>query len=111
MSHRNPRSRLATHEVTNQAAPLENVNLFTSDAILTSACTWAGADAHEARLAAFGARVGAAETQAWAVQANRVAPVFQPYDRYGQRIDEVEFHPAYHNLMALGLEAGVSGAA
>jgi putative acyl-CoA dehydrogenase len=37
--------------------------------------------------------------------------VFQPYDRYGQRIDEVEFHPAYHRLMALGLEAGVSGAA
>ncbi len=111
MPHRNPRSRLATHEVTNQAAPLEDVNLFTSDAILTSACAWAGADAYQARLAAFGARVGAAETQAWAVQANRVAPVFQPYDRYGRRIDEVEFHPAYHQLMALGLEAGVSGAA
>lgn len=111
MPHRNPRSHLATHEVTNQAAPLEDVNLFASDAILTSACDWSGASAHQERLVAFGARVGAAETQAWAAQANRAPPVFLPFDRFGRRIDEVEFHPAYHQLMALGLEAGVSGAA
>ncbi|HXQ14580.1 MAG TPA: acyl-CoA dehydrogenase family protein [Caulobacteraceae bacterium] len=111
MAHRNPRAGLATHEVTNQAEPLEDVNLFTSDAILTSACAWSGATTHADRLAAFGARVGAAETQVWASQANRVVPIFQPYDRFGRRIDEVEFHPAYHQLMRLGLEAGVSGAA
>ncbi len=75
------------------------------------ACAWAGATSHAARLVAFGAQVGAAETQALAVQANRVAPMFLPYDRFGHRIDEVEFHPAYHQLMALGLEAGVSAAA
>jgi putative acyl-CoA dehydrogenase len=111
MPHRNPRTLLATHEVTNQAEPLQDVNLFTCDAILTSACAWSGAGTHADRLAAFGARVGAAETQAWAYQANRVVPTFLPYDRFGRRIDEVEFHPAYHQLMLLGLEAGVSGAA
>jgi putative acyl-CoA dehydrogenase len=111
MSYRNPRTRLATHEVANQPAPLEDVNLYAADEILTSACAWSGAAIHFERLAAFGARVGSAETQAWAAQANRAAPTFQPFDRYGQRIDEVEFHPAYHSLMALGLEAGVSGAA
>ena len=111
MPYRSPRTHLATHDVTNQAPPLEDVNLFTGDAILTSACAWAGADVYEERLAAFGARVGAAETQALAVQANRTVPLFLPYDRFGERIDEVEFHPAYHQLMALGLEAGVAAAA
>jgi putative acyl-CoA dehydrogenase len=111
VSYRNPRTRLATHEVTNQPPPLEDVNLYTSDAILTSACAWSDAKLYADRLLNFGARVGSAETQALCVQANRVVPTFLPYDRFGQRIDEVEFHPAYHQLMALGLEAGVSGAA
>ncbi len=111
MAHRNPRTRLATHEVANQPSPLEDVNLYSADAILAFACDWSGAATHVERLNRFGAAVGSAETQAWAVQANRTPPVFQPYDRYGQRIDEVEFHPAYHRLMALGLEGGVSGAA
>jgi putative acyl-CoA dehydrogenase len=111
MAHRNPRARLLTHEVANQPPPLEDINLYTADEILTSACAWSGAAAHAARLTEFGARVGSAEAQAWGVLANRAQPVFQPYDRYGRRIDEIEFHPAYHQLMALGLEAGVSGAA
>ena len=111
MSYRNPRTRLATHEVTNQPRPLEDVNLHESDAILTSACAWSGAARHADRLSRLGARVGSAETQALCARANRVVPVFLPYDRFGQRIDEVEYDPAYHALMALGLEAGVSGAA
>lgn len=111
MAHRNPRTHLATHEVSNQPQPLEDVNLYTADAILTSACDWSGAAAESARLTRFGAQVGSAEAQTWSAQANRVTPIFQPYDRYGRRIDEVEFHPAYHELMRIGLEAGVSGAA
>jgi putative acyl-CoA dehydrogenase len=111
MAYRNPRTHLATHEVINQPRPLEDVNLYTSDAILRASCAWSGATAHEARLEAFGAVVGSAATQALAVQANRTIPVFMPYDRFGQRIDEVEFHPAYHALMRIGLEAGVAGAA
>jgi putative acyl-CoA dehydrogenase len=111
MAYRNPRTHLATHEVTNQASPLEDVNLFTGDDILQSACDWSGAGIHAARLGAFGAQVGAAPTQALAVQANRTPPLLLTYDRFGRRIDEVEFHPAYHQLMALGRGAGVSGAA
>jgi len=111
MAHRNPRTHLATHDVTNQPPPLEDVNLYAADAILQSACAWSGAAAHAERLNSFGARVGGAEAQAWSAQANRTPPIFQPYDRYGRRIDEVEFHPAYHELMRLGLEAGVAGAA
>jgi putative acyl-CoA dehydrogenase len=111
MAYRNPRTRLTTHEVTNQPNPLEDVNLYTGDAILTAACAWSGAILYADRLVCFGARVGTAETQALCVQANRVVPGFLPYDRFGQRIDEVEYHPAYHQLMALGLEAGVSAAA
>ena len=111
MSHRNPRTRLATHEVVNQSAPLEDVNLFAADEILRSACAWSGAGAHAPRLRAFGERVGSAEAQAWGAQANAAPPALRAFDRFGRRIDEVEFHPAYHRLMALGLEAGVSGAA
>lgn len=111
MAPRNPRTRLATHEVSNQPPPLEDVNLYSADAILTSACAWSGAASEAARLTKFGARVGSAQAQAWAAQANRTPPIFHPYDRYGRRIDEVEFHPAYHELMRVGLEAGVSGAA
>lgn len=111
MAHRNPRTHLATHEVANQPPPLEDVNLYAADEILRSACAWSGAATHAARLEKFGAQVGSAEAQHWAVQANRVTPLFHPYDRYGRRIDEVEFHPAYHELMRIGLEAGVSGAA
>jgi putative acyl-CoA dehydrogenase len=111
MSYRNPRTLLATHAVTNQPPPLQDVSLYAADAILTTSCAWSDAALYTDRLLAFGAQVGSAETQAWCVQANRVVPTFLPYDRFGQRIDEVEFHPAYHQLMALGLQAGVSGAA
>ena len=111
MPYRNPRTRLATHEVVNQSSPLEDVNLYAADTVLTAACGWSGAAAHAGRLEAFGARVGSAEAQGWAAQANAAPPTFRPFDRFGRRIDEVEFHPAYHQLMALGLEAGVSGAA
>ncbi len=111
MAYRNPRAHLATHDVTNQPGLLEDVNLFADDAILTAACDWSGAGAHRERLTRFGARVGSVEVQAWSAQANRATPEFKPFDRFGRRIDEVEFHPAYHALMALGLEAGVSAAA
>lgn len=74
MAPRNPRTRLATHDVANQPPPLEDVNLFSSDEILRSAVQWSGAGSHMARLTKFGAQVGSAETQAWAAQANRVAP-------------------------------------
>src|SRR5499433_407082 len=111
MSALHPRSQLETHDVSNQPPPLENVNLFTSDVALQAAVAATGREAQAERLSAFGALAGSAETAEWAMQSNENPPRLKAFDRYGQRIDEVEFHPAYHQLMTLGLEAGVSSAA
>jgi putative acyl-CoA dehydrogenase len=111
MSALRPRTQLETHNVANQPPPFEDVNLFTSDVALQAAVAAAGGEMHAERLSVFGARAGSAETAAWAMQANGNPPQLRAFDRYGRRIDEVEFHPAYHRLMALGVEAGVASAA
>jgi putative acyl-CoA dehydrogenase len=111
MSSFRPVADLDTHEVTNQPPPLEDINLFTGDRALLDAARRTGGAQHEARLAALGAQCGSAEVIDWGVQANRVPPVLDTHDRYGRRIDEVTFHPAYHQLMTLGLEAGLASAA
>ncbi|MEO1252863.1 MAG: acyl-CoA dehydrogenase family protein [Pseudomonadota bacterium] len=111
MAHFRPRAELATHEVVNQPPPFENVNLFSSDRALQDAVAKNGGGAHSKHLTAFGADVGAAQTIDWSRLANKNPPQLVSFDRYGQRLDEVEFHPAYHELMRLGLEAGVAGAA
>jgi len=111
MSALRPRNQLETHDVANQPPPFEDVNLFTSDVALQAAVAAAGGGRHAERLSDFGARAGSAEIAAWATQANENRPQLKVFDRYGQRIDEVEFHPAYHGLLALGVEAGISSAA
>jgi putative acyl-CoA dehydrogenase len=111
MSPLRPETHLETHDVTNQPPPFENVNLFTADRALLDATARAGGAMHRDRLAVFGARCGSAEVAKWAMQANRNPPQLRQFDRYGQRLDEVEFHPAYHALMAMGIGAGVSSAA
>lgn len=111
MIHERPEVHLETHDVTNQPPPFEDVNLFTGDAALRSALHQAGGDVHRELLVAFGATCGSAQVAEWAVQANRNPPQLRQFDKYGQRLDEVEFHPAYHALMNLGIEAGVSSAA
>jgi putative acyl-CoA dehydrogenase len=111
MSAFRPRSQLQTHDVSNQPPPFEDVNLFTSDVAFQAAIAVAGGGTHAERLTAFGAQTGSDETAAWAMQANENPPRLKTFDRYGQRIDEVEFHPTYHRLLALGTEAGISSAA
>jgi putative acyl-CoA dehydrogenase len=111
MTASRPRDHLETHDVANQPPPFENVNLFTSDLALRGAVIAAGGEGHADRLSDFGARVGSAETAEWAMQANANPPQLKAFDRYGRRIDEVDFHPAYHRLMALGLDAGIASAA
>ncbi len=106
-----PIADLDTHEVFNQPPPFEGVDLFSSDRALCDAVARAGGGAHTGRLTALGQRAGSAEAIAWGVEANRNPPVLDRYDRYGRRIDEVRFHPAYHALMALGIEAGVAAIA
>lgn len=111
MAHRHPHSELATHTVSNQPPPFEGINLFQSDTALKTAVAAADGDRFSKRLTEFGAQAGSAEAIEWSRQANRFKPQLVSFDRYGHRLDEVEFHPAYHDLMNLGLSAGIAGAA
>lgn len=111
MAQGNVGSPYETHEVFNQPPPFEGVNLFSGDRALGDALHRAGAAGHAARLATLGARCGSAEVMGWGVEANRVLPVLENYDRFGHRIDEVRFHPAYHDLMRLGLDNGFAAVA
>lgn len=111
MAPLNPRTALGTHDVTNQPPPLENINLYAFDRVLMTAVKREGAADHAQSLAAFGARVGSSEVIAWSFDANRNAPELKTFDRYGQRIDEVNFHPAYHKLMETGLAGGFASIA
>jgi putative acyl-CoA dehydrogenase len=93
----------APTEVLNQPPALEDYNLFDCDTPLREAVAregagWVTEQAHE-----FGALLGRAETLKLGELANRYAPVLRTHDRFGNRIDEVEFHPAYHELMRLGI--------
>ena len=97
----------ATHTVFNQSPPLADYNVAASDRTLMEALRREGAGWAEERVAAFGEVAGRAETIAWGFQANENRPVLHSHDRTGVRIDEVEFHPAWHSLMALGVGSGL----
>lgn len=111
MPHYRPRANLETHDVANQPPPFEDVNIFETDKALKSAVEKNAGASHSDHLSAFGGRCGSAEVIEWARQANKNTPQLKSFDRYGHRLDEVEFHPAYHQLMDLGLSAGVSASA
>src|SRR4026207_2103829 len=85
----------------NQPASFSDVNLFTSDRVLRQVLEAQGLDIAGHGLADFGAVAASAETQHLARLANDCPPVLRAYDRTGERLDEVEYHPAYHRLMAL----------
>ncbi len=103
MAYYRPRSRLRTHEVTNQPPPLEDISLFDTDPVLKDWLSAVGDKALCERVAAYGEALGRAETLEAGDLANRHAPELVRYDRYGHRVDEVRFHPAYHQLMSLGI--------
>ena len=94
-------------EVANQPPPLEPYNLFASDAVLREAVRRENAEWAEAGLNALGVTLGRPETVKLGFDANRNPPVLRTLDRYGHRLDEVEFHPAWHELMAIALRAGL----
>ena len=104
MAPRDPISRLETHEVDNQPPPLVDYNLYSSDPILREAAHREGAAWADQRLDVFGAEVGSEWVLDQGAAANRYAPELRAFDRFGHRLDEVSFHPAYHELMALGIE-------
>jgi putative acyl-CoA dehydrogenase len=94
----------ATHEVTNQPPPLADYNLFESDRVMTEAVRREGADWAERRISEVGALAGSEQLQRWGVEANENPPTLRTHDRYGHRVDEVEFHPAWHELLKLSVE-------
>ncbi len=97
----------ATHEVTNQPPPLEGYNVFEADRPLLEAVRREGAAWAEPDLVALGKLAGAPEVLRLGDDANRHPPVLRTHDRFGHRIDEVEFHPAWHRLMELSISHGV----
>ncbi len=101
------RTSFATHDVFNQPPPLVDYNLFASDRALAEGVAREGALSATDDLNRFGGALGRAETIEWGFQANRNPPVLQTFDRYGNRRDAVEFHPAWHALMALAVGDGV----
>ncbi|MGC3963376.1 MAG: isovaleryl-CoA dehydrogenase [Rhodocyclaceae bacterium] len=96
-----------THQVFNQVPPLHGDNLFDSDLVLREALTREGAAASEAALLALGARLGREEVRELGTLANREAPRLHAFDANGYRIDSVEFHPAWHALIAMLRDQGV----
>ena len=98
---------MATHEVLNQPPPLRDYNVFTTDRALQDALSREGAGWAHARAVSLGARCGSGEVLDWGVQANANPPLLRTHDRYGHRIDAVEYHPAYHELMRLSVGHGL----
>jgi putative acyl-CoA dehydrogenase len=96
-----------THEVTNQSGALTGANLFDMDQILCEAVDREGAGWVADRASRLGAAAGDPEIQEHAHLANKHAPALKSHDRFGHRIDAVEFHPSYHALMGLAFGSGV----
>ncbi|MGW0712064.1 acyl-CoA dehydrogenase family protein [Streptomyces sp. NPDC002643] len=108
LAHDRPQS--ATHDVTNQPPPLTPYDA-SDDAALLEGLRREGAEWAEEDVRGLGRRAGGAEAQEWAEQANRYEPELRTHDRYGHRIDEVDFHPSWHRLMEVAVGAGLAGAA
>ncbi|WP_017557608.1 acyl-CoA dehydrogenase family protein [Nocardiopsis baichengensis] len=99
----------ATHEVLNQATPLEGHDVAADPALLEGVerqgAGWAGEELHE-----LGRLAGSARARAWGEQADRNTPELRTHDRYGHRVDEVDFHPAWHVLMDTAVSHGLHAA-
>lgn len=95
-----------THEVTNQPPPLDGANLYRIDVPLQEWSSRFGAGWAQPRIDAYGALAGGPLMEAGFL-ANQNKPAFASHDRYGHRIDLIEFHPAYHQLMSTAIEHGI----
>ena len=91
----------------NQSPPFVDVNLFTSDTALREAVWREGAAWADENLSAFGALAGGAASLELGRLANEHLPELQSSDPQGRRVDRVEFHPAYHQLMAISTAQGL----
>jgi putative acyl-CoA dehydrogenase len=97
----------STHEVENVSTELQDYNLFTQDTALQEGVRREGGGWAEAELAAFGQQIGRADYLELGQLANRFPPEFDTHDRFGNRVDLVKYHPAYHRLMQTSIENGL----
>ncbi|HYQ67884.1 acyl-CoA dehydrogenase family protein [Actinophytocola sp.] len=99
----------ATHVVTNQVPPLVGHDVAADAALLDGlhrhGAGWAEAELHE-----LGQLAGSDQAQEWGRLANAYPPVLRTHDRFGNRIDEVEYHPSYHELMTVAVRHGLHAA-
>ena len=103
-------TRFDTHEVVNQPPPLAGYDVFGSDAALSRrrgarGRGWALDELHE-----LGRQAGSEVAQELGRRANENPPVLQTHDRYGNRVDRVRYHPAYHELMTVAVGHGLHAA-
>ena len=107
MQPRAPIADLPTHEVTNMPPHMGDQDLWGGDRALRTFVTAQGGDIHHDALAGAGKAAGRDGGFEKANQANRHPPELRAFDRYGMRLNAVEFHPAYHDLMALSVAHGL----
>jgi putative acyl-CoA dehydrogenase len=96
-----------THEVSNLSSELCDYNMYTGDAALCEAVRREGGQWAEGELNEFGKLTGSADYLELGTLANKFQPEFDTHDRFGNRIDLVKFHPAYHQLMKTSIEHGL----
>ncbi len=99
---------MTTHDVTNQVPPLTDYDVLGSDAVLTEALGRWGNPQDVDGLHELGRLAGSAQAQAWGDQADRSSPRLHTHSTTGERIDEVEFHPAWHSLLDVAVGAGLT---
>lgn len=97
----------ATHEVENVSTELQDYNLYTQDSALQQAVEREGGGWAATELQDFGRLLGTAEHLELGQLANRYPPEFDTHDRFGNRVDLVKYHPAYHRLMQTSIEHGL----
>ncbi|WUH90108.1 acyl-CoA dehydrogenase family protein [Streptomyces sp. NBC_00433] len=103
-----------THTVTNQVPPLVGHDVYSTDTALTEAVARhadpAGLAEIGEELSLLGTAAGSAQAQRWGEEANTYSPVLRTHDRYGNRVDEVDFHPSWHRLLGHAVTAGLTDA-
>jgi putative acyl-CoA dehydrogenase len=96
----------STHTVTNQAPPRVDLDEYDANLPLAEAVRAFGGGWREPELHEIGRLVGSARFQHWTELAHTVTPELRTHDRWGNRVDEVEFHPAYHEVMGAAVRHG-----
>ena len=95
-----------THTVSNQAAPRVDLDEYAANLPLLEAVRAYGGGWREPELHEIGRLVGSARFQQWTEQAHTVLPVLRTHDRWGNRVDEIDFHPGYHEVIAAAVRHG-----